>query len=356
MSTIQWRPQINALTAPQSYRPQFVPRSTSGYNEMAADLSAAHPVYNAELIRSLAPLIMDWIQQQLINGYQVTLEQAFTFHLSFLGKLAGPDAPLPADKDILQVKVYPSRPFVQAVRKAARLERLPMNEKLPLITSSEDTRLKLADVLNPDGVLRLTGTNLYFNEEDPNCGCVLTGTESGEQQQRIYASISNTELFVVPNIPAQAQPWHNEYNLTMTTQYTEHGTPRKGMYRRRLRTPLLVDSLAGSVGLLTGEGAASPYAVISGGVITANERVRIQVLLDLRRERLLVNLIDMKEKGAVGEVVTVTANGIVSLPGFSGSNVQSLTITINNYAALRDLLRNHYSGRLVDILDVRTAS
>jgi hypothetical protein len=64
----------------------------------------------------------------------------------------------------------------------------------------------------------------------------------------------------------------------------------------------------------------------------------------------------MKEKGAVGEVVAVTANGIVNLPGFSGSSVQSLTITINNYAALRDLLRSHYSGRLVDILDVRTAS
>ncbi len=82
MTTIQWRPVVNALTKPQSYRPQFVPRGTAGYDEMAADISAANPVYNADLLRAVAPLIMDWIQERMINGWHVTFEDAFTFHPS----------------------------------------------------------------------------------------------------------------------------------------------------------------------------------------------------------------------------------------------------------------------------------
>ena len=58
MTTIQWRPQVNTLTKPQSYRPQFVPRGSAGYEEMAEDISLANPNYNDELIRSVAPLII----------------------------------------------------------------------------------------------------------------------------------------------------------------------------------------------------------------------------------------------------------------------------------------------------------
>ncbi|WYD81411.1 MAG: hypothetical protein V8K32_03300 [Candidatus Electrothrix gigas] len=43
MPTIQWRPQVNAITTPISYR-------------------------NEDLVRSLAPLIMKWIQDRMING------------------------------------------------------------------------------------------------------------------------------------------------------------------------------------------------------------------------------------------------------------------------------------------------
>ena len=58
MATIQWHPQVNALTKPISYRIQVVPRNIAGYDEMAADISTEHPVYNADLVRSLAPLII----------------------------------------------------------------------------------------------------------------------------------------------------------------------------------------------------------------------------------------------------------------------------------------------------------
>jgi hypothetical protein len=244
---------------------------------------------------------------------------------------------------------------MRRLRTEARLERLPMNEKLPHINSADDTKLKLADVLNPAGLLHLSGSNLYFEEDDPQCSCVIRGTESGETQQTTFGIISNSEILLAPDIPAQAHPWNNEYTLGLTTQYTEHGTPRTGTYQRRLRTPLAVSIPEGepqiNIGILTGS-AAAPYVSITAGSVSANERLRIQVIQDLSAERLLFTLIDMKKGGASGAEIPVTENGAYSIPGFTGSAVSSLSITVNEYAALWEMIRNNYQGRLVDILDV----
>ncbi|WP_417908852.1 DUF4469 domain-containing protein [Candidatus Electronema sp. PJ] len=355
MATLQWRPAVNALTKPVSYRIQIIPRNIAGYEEMAADISAAHPNYNADLVRSLAPLMMEWIQDRMINGDQVTLPNAFIFRVSAQGRLNSPDAPLPDDEDMLQVSISGTRDCTRRLRTEARLERLPVNKKLPNINSAEDTKLKLVDVLNPVGLLRLTGSNLYFDEDDPDCGCVIQGTESGEKKQSTFGNISNSEILLAPDIPAQAHPWNNEYVLSLTTQYTEHGTPRTGIYERRLRTPLTVPGLGApnppETGILTDDHATS-HVSINGGATSANERLRIQVIQDLVKERLLFSLIDMKEDGTSGAEIPVTQNGEYILPGFAGSAVSSIEITVNNYAALWEMIRNYYNGRLVDVLDV----
>ncbi|CAK8714302.1 Alpha amylase, catalytic domain [Candidatus Electronema aureum] len=46
---------------------------------------------------------------------------------------------------------------MREIRHVAKLERLAPEQKQPMIAAAEDTRLKLNDVLNPDGVLKLTG-------------------------------------------------------------------------------------------------------------------------------------------------------------------------------------------------------
>ena len=352
--SIQWRPEPNPLTTPPSYRIQAVPRNTAGYEEMAADISSAQPIYSPETISSLAPLIMKWIQQRLIGGDKVTLEEAFSFYISFTGKLDSPDAPLPEDDDMLQVNVRVSQPFVKEIRHQAKLERLPMTEKLPVITSTEDTKLKLADVLFAGGVLHLTGSNLNFDESKPDCGCVLEGTRSGRQKQSTYASVANSAILLVPDIPEQDAPWNNEYTVTLTTQYTEHGTLRSGTCRRKLRTLLSWDGLSheGGTGVLTGS-AEVPYVTLESGTIAADEMLRIQAVIDSRTGQLLLNLIDMEEGGKAGAAVTVTANGTYTLPGFSGSGVTSIVINVAMYSDLFSLMRNNYSGRLVDILDIR---
>jgi len=356
METIQWRPEVNPLTTPPSYRIQFVPRGTSGYEEMAADLSATHPNYTEDMVKSIAPLIMEWIQQQLMNGRQVTLKDAFSFHISFSGKLDSPDAPLPENDDLLQVNVRVSQPFVKEIRHQGKLERMPLSEKLPQISSTEDTKLKLADVLYADGVLHLTGSNLDFDEENSACGCVIKGTRSGTKRQSTYASVSSSSILLVPDIPAQNDPWNNEYTVSVSTQYSEHGSLRTGTYRRKLRTPLTV-LLSGhphppETGILTGT-AASPLVSIIGGTVTANEMLRIQAVIDSRSGQLLINLLDMQEGGGAGAAVIVTANGELSLPGFIGSAVTSLNIRVNSFVQLKEMLRNDYGGRVVDILEVK---
>jgi len=356
MATIQWRPEVNALTTPQSYTVRYMPRDVLGYDELAAEIARDNPLWDEEMIKSILLARDRTVMKQLINGNKVTLEDAFSYSLSFHARLNEPDDPLPPVEDMLRVKVSASRAFVREVRKEARLERLPMNEKLPLITSAEDTKFKLANVLNPGGVLHLTGGKLFFDEEDPKYGCIIQGTRSGETKQSTYGSVSNTEILLVPDIPVQDDPWNNEYQVSITTQYTEHGTSRTGTYRRRLRTPLTVSGLGNpeppETGILTGN-AAAPYVRAAGATMTADETLRIQAVLDLREDRLLLNLLDMKEEGAAGTEVIVTADSDYSLPGFSNSAVSALEITVDNYAALKDMIRNDYSGRLVDVLEVK---
>ncbi|WP_339133719.1 MAG: DUF4469 domain-containing protein [Candidatus Electrothrix sp. GW3-4] len=359
MATIQWRPQVNALTTPLSYRIQYVPRNTAGYSEMATDISSTHPFYSADLILSLAPLIMEWIQGRLLNGDQVTLKDAFNFRTPLSGKLTKPNDPLPKGTDHLHVRVTPSRNFVKKIRQKARLERLPMDEKLPLITSCQDTTLQLRNVLNPDGILQLSGTNLFFAGDDPKLGCWLRGTRSGERRQSTYGPIANTATLLIPDIPPQKAAWNNEYLLNLRTQYTKHGTLRTGIYQRRLRTPLKVPGLGQAhppeTGILSGS-SPSPLVVIIGGTVSAAEQLRIQAVLDLRQDQLLLSLLDMEEMGRKGTEVPVLDNGDTPLPGFTDSAVSSLTIRVQDYLALKKLIHDHYQGRLVDILNVQYAA
>lgn len=355
MLTIQWRPVLNALTTPKSYRIQAVPRSTDGYDEMAADISAEQPIYSEETVKGLAPLIMKWIQRRLINGSQVTLPDAFNFHVSFTGRLDSPDAPLPEGNDLLQVNVRVSQPFVKEIRHQARLERLPTTEKAPVISSTEDTLLKLNDVLNPSGVLLLTGTDLA---SDPHSlGSVeIEGTRNGSAVQTRLLQIEPSEIMLMPDIPAQDNPWNNEYTVTVNARYSEHGTLRTGTCSRKLRTPLIVTNLGHpnqETGILSGD-EAGPLVNVTDGTVSADELLRIQALIDSRTGQLTLRLLDMQEGGREGAAVEATAESEYVLPGFSGSAVQSLTVTVENFADLISLTRDNYSGRLVDILDIRT--
>lgn len=359
MTTICWRPEVNALTAPQSYFVRYIAKDTLGYDELAAEMVRDNPVWDVEQVKAMLIARDKTVMQQLVKGNQVTLKGAFSYHLSFNARLDDPDDTPPPVEKMLRVKVSASRSFVRAVRQQARLERLPQVEKLPLISTVRDSLLNLKDVLNPAGALLLTGEHLAFDRQQENGECVIEGTESGRAVQTRLLQVEEEEIMLLPDIPPQAHPWNNEYRISVTVRYTEHGSPRTGIYRRLLRTPLAVPGLGDpsppETGILTDDND-TPYVGVNGGTVTADERLRIQVIQDLQEEELRFSLLDMTEGGAAGDEVTVKENGEYILPGFSGSAVSTLEITVNDYTELEDMIRESYGGRLVDVLDVRLGS
>ena len=163
----------------------------------------------------------------------------------------------------------------------------------------------------------------------------------------------------MPDIPGQPAPWNNEYLLALSAQHGEHGVVHATTYGHRLRTPLLVQGFdqpdPPEVGILTGN-AEAPTVCITALLAGADERIRIQALLDNREHGLDINLLGIKEQGPAGPAITVTAGGAYTLQGPPDSAVTSLTIRVDDYAGLVDLVRNHYAGCLVDILDIRAAA
>lgn len=355
-AAIQWRPEVNALTTPPSYRLLFVSRGTVNDAQLIAEIAAANPNFNEEAVRTILNSRKEIILQHLLNGEQVIETDFATITIGITGRLEEPEAPPPPLAKCTHVRIHPAQSFETKFHSSARLERLPMEKKLPLITTAQDTLLELKDVLNPQGLLRLTGEDLFFDRKKGTGECVIAGTRSGRTVQTRFGKIEVSEVIIMPDIPSQDAPWNNEYTVSISTRYSEHGTLRTGTYARMLRTPRAWDGLAheGGTGVLTGN-AEVPYVTIESGTISANETLRLEVVFDAQEDRLLLSLLDMNEGGAGGTAVPATANGTLTLQGFAGSAVTSMVIKIAEYAALKEMLRNNYSGRLVDIIEIELA-
>ena len=354
MATVQYRIEQNHLTHPTSYRLRFLPKQIAGYDEVAARVALKNPGSSPEQIRNHLRSAFAEIEAMLAEGMQVTLEETLTICPAFHARLSNPDDPLPPMEELFRLSISATRPFVRAVRDAVTLERVSHEEKAPSILSAADKVLDLNNVLNPEGVLQLIGSHLSFDRNASDCRCVIAGTRSGSRVQSRFAAISDSEILLVPHIPAQADLWNNEYTVSVTTRYTEHGVLRTGTYGRRLRTPLRVNIAAPGgtgTGILTGS-ADAPYVSVIGGSISANERLRIRVDHNLQEDRLSFSLRGLLNDSASGPVTPVTGNGDYTLPGFASSAVSALHIRVNNYDDLKAMVRNDYNGTLVDILDV----
>ena len=347
---IVWRPELNALTSPPSYRARVIPKDTLGYAALAERIVLKNPVCSEEQAEAVLRSRDEEINELLSEGYQVTLENAFTYHVTISGRLDGPDDPLSRDSTV-NVQVCAARPFVEGLRQTVRLERQPSEQKVPVIAAVEDTVFGLNDVLNPNGVLRLSGTDLDFDPKADSGECVLEGTRDGRSVQTRFAMISNNLILVVPEIPVQPEPWNNEYRVSVAVRDSGHGSLRTGIYPRLLRTPLSI-ILGRDNGILSGAGV-KPLVRATGGRLSGEiARVRIQAILSALDGHLRLNLLDMNEYGTVGDAIKVTGNGTYTLPGYSGSALAGLEVTVDDYAALVGKVREEYTGRMVDILDV----
>jgi hypothetical protein len=352
--SIQCRPEVNSLTTPQSYSIRFVPRNTADEQDIAADISRSQPNFSPAAVETILDAEDEAILERLLNGEQVTKHGSFSYYLTFTGRLDNPDDPLPPLEKCLQVSVRVSQVFLERLHQRARIEQLAMSKKLPLITAVRDSLLALKDVLNPDGALQLNGTDLYFDHKLGTGECVIEGTASGRKVQTRFLKVEQREIMLMPDIPPQTHPWNNAYKVSVSTRYSEHGTLRTGTYERMLRTPLVIPTLepGQATGILSGA-ADVPYVQVVGGTTSGEATLRIQVLLDLQADCLRFNLLDMTEGGIAGAVVNVTTNGDITLQGFADSPVTTLDIRVLEYPALKDMLRNDYKCRLVDVLIVQ---
>ena len=348
---IQYTIEVNRLTTPHSYRIRFVPRNFAGREDIAADIALRHPNFSKNDILSLLHTEDEVIALRLLNGEQVTKEGFCSWFPSFTGRLENPDDPIPPLEECLQINVRVSPPYSEHIRQEGHAERVATTDKLPVITSAEDQILGLKNVLRADGLLRITGNDLFFDRKDGQPHCMIEGSNNGSAVQTRLGTVTNSEITMMPDVPSQTQPWHNEYRLSVTTHYTEHGTPRTGIYKQMLRTMLGVN-IGSNSGILSSSGTV-PLVTVTGGVLAAEgARLRIQVIYNAMDDELRFSLLDMEEGGKAGDEVRATANGSYTLLGWPDCDVTSLEVTVASYNKLLALVRNSYGNRLVDILDV----
>ena len=172
--------------------------------------------------------------------------------------------------------------------------------------------------------------------------------------QTQFGPIGDTSITLIPTIPAQEEPWNNEYTLSLSVRYTENGTLRTSTYRRRLRTPLVIQGISFETGPgILSDDTAEPYVRIQQCVTSVPLLVRIEATIDSRTDELFLRLLDMTERGQAGERVKITTNSVYTLPGFSGSPLSSMEVVMGNAEQLATMVRTHYAGQVVDVLDVR---
>jgi hypothetical protein len=353
-TTVKWQPEPNTLTTPTSCRARHIPNTTLGYDELSQAIAKRNALWSAGLVKSVLLEAREEIKEQLINGNKINLEHFFSVMINLAVRLESADSPMPPAAEVIKLLFAASRNFLDEVRTTAQLERIAPENKVPVIASVRDTQLDLQDVLNPDGVLDLAGADMLFTPGVSDVECVLEGTRSGRTVQTRFAKISNTEVLIVPTFAAQTDVWNNEYTLSISTRYTKHGSLRTGVYNRPLRTPLTIDfSENHYVGMLSGpQDGPLVEAVVAELVAAESVRVRIQAAINPLDGELRLSLLDMTEGGSVGNAVIVSANGEYTLQGLSGSALTSLTVQVNEYATLKEMVQTVYFGRLVDILTV----
>ena len=68
MATILWRPMVNALTTPLSYRVLIVPRGSAGTEDLAEDIALRHPNFNKDDIVTILRAEDEAIEARLLDA------------------------------------------------------------------------------------------------------------------------------------------------------------------------------------------------------------------------------------------------------------------------------------------------
>jgi len=350
MTTLTWRPEQNSLTTPVSYRARPVVRSTLGYPQVAAAISARNPTWTTELIESVLRQFREEVKIQISNGNRINLDNGFSFYPSLQVRLATPDSTMPPAGEVLQAQATCSRTFRDETAALTTLERLPSVEKSPVITSGVDVTTSLLDVVQSGRTLKLSGNDLLFDPSISGQACTITHPQESSVVQSNFSKIGPSEVLLVCELP-DADNGEGVFQVQITTQYTENGSLRTGTYGRFIREPIDITIGPGSEKVFSNGGALafSTMTADSGSGIT---RYRAQAVIDSQDLILRMSLLDMVEGGVVGDSVQVTGGGIFPVAITTDDGTIDATITVVDYTSLYTMVQQDYLGRCVDIFNV----
>jgi hypothetical protein len=349
MATIQWRPESNPLTNPKSYKARILHRVTMDYAAVAEAISARNPNFSAIAVETILRELREEVRIQLNNGNAVALKDFCSFRTSANVRLETASSPMPSPGTSLMTVISASRTLRDDVRQGASYEKLPAEEKSPVITEFMNTMLGLPNVLDSNGYLAVVkGSNILIGPGIAGSKMTIEGTQSGSTVQTDFAERTPAKISFSTMIPSQAFAWNNEYTVSITTRYTENGSLRVSTYSQYLRQSMdyTIGSLPRGVLSSTTATAIVDITAYSG----ATQTVRLCADVNSQDDTLRIWMADMTANGEVGNSVIINDDTGYTIDGYPGALITSIGIETIDWAALKTLVKTKYAGRMYDIV------
>lgn len=205
--SIEYELSLNKLTTPPSYSPRVRPRATIGPAQLAAAISSATTMNEADVAGVLIALA-EQVQTQLLAGNWVALDGIGILTTSLTGRLATPTDPLPEDST-LELGYRADSPLRARLRAAATYERIDPADQAPLLLT---LTIKVGGIL-PDvvtnNVLELLGDRLGLDPAQLDEGVFLVPATGPALRVTNYLQNGDKKLlFALPG------------GITDSTEYT----------------------------------------------------------------------------------------------------------------------------------------
>jgi hypothetical protein len=341
----------NKLTSPVSYYCRVAANEILDFQDIAELLNAKNPTVPTVVALSILNDLRTVVKEQLLAGKTVKLTNFCSFVTTLPVKLESPIDPLPSGK--LNVTGKISQTMRDEMRNEAEFTREGYTSKEPSIIQEVDIQRQIAGTFEATFPFQIFGSNLKFNQEDPEQGLFLNDGTNNEFRVDIYSEIGNTKVSsIVTREADNATGYFNEFSLQARTKYTETGSLRITSYSKPIRQRVLTSAIIRGLLYSLMDGNNTWFGSLnSSNVSTASAHAN----LILRRDTLGVITARMqnyqKYGGTVltGDPVTISGNGLVAIPPIG--EVTSFEITISDFSLMNDLM-DKYSGELIEPLTI----
>lgn len=176
-------------------------------------------------IKSALEIVSEIATKELVNGASVNMGLGY-MALNARGVFIGDHAQWDAQKHSLDVRYTPSVRVREAIKNTKVTMKGLAASGICINTITDVTSGLVNSVLTPGGGVTLAGNRIKLEGEAPSIGIVLTHQTTNEvtaiPQTAILTNVPSKVLFIVPAGLAAG-----EYTLSLTTQFSSSGKPRK---------------------------------------------------------------------------------------------------------------------------------